>query len=879
MLEVEPTPGTDPTSGETLAATPSVTGPREPDADLERGTHVGRYVVLSKIGAGGMGIVFAAHDPDLDRKIALKLLKSRSDDRDSARVRLQREAQALAKLDHRNVVHVYDVGVHAEQLFVAMEFVEGQTLRTWMRASAKPRPWAEVVRVFAEAGRGLAAAHGVGLVHRDFKPDNVMLGDDGRVRVMDFGLARADPESELEARSTSQDRSETDKRALLETLTQTGALLGTPAYMAPELFEGLPADARTDQFAFCVALYEALYGQRPFAGANLAALLDTVRSGQIRAIPRGSKVPSWLHEAVMRGLATDRERRWPSMQQLLDVLVETPVKRRRMGWATAGVLAAFGGIATLTLLDEGDSSPIASCDEQSESVSAVWNSAVSDALAEAFAGQGELAQRSWPYLRVQLERWATNWAAVDLELCKRYGLGAAPELHERQLLCLDRQLDRFGLAIDLLGHATAKELERSFDVLEHLPDPGACRDVAAAPVNPNVDAQELGKLETAIDRAELEYDLGRLVRAEQASAELLTATKAPGFEELHVRVAVLRSRVLVELERRQEAIDAAFSGLAAAERDGAAALRLRAASNLVHIHVFTQELQDAKRWLTQAQTIAAEQELDRRLQRELAANEAWVAALDGRLDEAIAAFDRAIALTDPTTEAREHGRLTTSRAQMLAWLGKPEQALADFERGERELELLMGPEHPEMIGLRNAKVQIQLRLDQWQPARTELLKIAESTEALNGGPNSVSVMARGQAAWLLDRLGDCRGALAEYEPLLPLAREHMVYPSPELGIMLSQRAELCEYGTPEAVELAREVLALQREAVGDPHVMVADAHKQLARAHYAAGALEPAREEVEAALATFAAVAPIGAEFVPETEALAKEIEGGILRQ
>ncbi|MCA9716826.1 MAG: serine/threonine protein kinase, partial [Myxococcales bacterium] len=159
---------------------------RAPATEVAIGGVVGRYVVLSRVGAGAMGLVYAAYDPDLDRKVALKLLKRRAGaDADAAQARLQREALALAKLNHPNVVSVHDVGVHAGQVFVAMEFVEGRTLRAWLAdgPDGGPRPWQEVVEVFTAAGRGLVAAHAQGLIHRDFKPDNVMLGDDGRVRV------------------------------------------------------------------------------------------------------------------------------------------------------------------------------------------------------------------------------------------------------------------------------------------------------------------------------------------------------------------------------------------------------------------------------------------------------------------------------------------------------------------------------------------------------------------------------------------------------------------------------------------------------------------------------------------------------------------------
>jgi serine/threonine protein kinase len=231
---------------------------------LARGTQVGRYVLLDAVGSGGMGVVYAAYDPELDRKVAIKLLRfdrlgSEAGERD--RLRLQREAQAIARLSHPNVVHVYDVGTFGDQVFVAMEFVAGRTLRQW--AEEEPRPWREVVDRFALAGRGLAAAHAAGLIHRDFKPDNVLLGDDGRVRVVDFGLAR--PAGQQPAPEGERTPS---GGTLAHPLTEWGVVVGTPAYMAPEQLRGEASDERSDQLSFCVSLYETLYGERPFPGGS-----------------------------------------------------------------------------------------------------------------------------------------------------------------------------------------------------------------------------------------------------------------------------------------------------------------------------------------------------------------------------------------------------------------------------------------------------------------------------------------------------------------------------------------------------------------------------------------------------------------------------------
>ena len=290
--------------------------------ELHPGSLVGRYRVKEALGAGAMGLVFAAHDPHLGRDLALKLLRGGGEDASRLRERLLREARLLARLSHPNVVAVHDVGTLGDQIFVALALVDGGTLSEWLRAA--PRTVPEILAAFRQAGEGLCAAHELGLVHRDFKPDNVLVGKDGRVRVTDFGLAvdAALPEETFAAAST------TDPSIPLR-LTSTGALIGTPAYMAPEQLEGGKVDARSDQFGFCVALYEALYGERPFAATDLAGLKLALLAAQVRPVPSGSRVPTWLRRILLRGLSLDPAARFPTVRALLDALDRGPLLGRR----------------------------------------------------------------------------------------------------------------------------------------------------------------------------------------------------------------------------------------------------------------------------------------------------------------------------------------------------------------------------------------------------------------------------------------------------------------------------------------------------------------------------------------------------------------------
>jgi hypothetical protein len=296
----------------------------------------GIYRIVRPIGAGGMGVVFLAIHEGLRREVALKL--HRAGHGSVGRARTMREAQAMARLAHPNVVVVHDVGEVDDGVFIAMEYVEGTTAKAVTTSAGTP--WEVVLRTFVAAGKGLAAAHDVGLVHRDFKPDNVLVGRDGRVRVADFGIARAAWET------LEPERSSAAMRIVDVSLTATGALVGTPAYMAPEQYGSSPVDARADQYAFCVALWEALHGQRPFAGATPAEIYVAIREQRFDRLSSTS-VPGWVQRALERGLSFDPRDRWPSMHALLDVLEHGPARRRRVFVAMVTVPLALALVATL----------------------------------------------------------------------------------------------------------------------------------------------------------------------------------------------------------------------------------------------------------------------------------------------------------------------------------------------------------------------------------------------------------------------------------------------------------------------------------------------------------------------------------------------------
>ena len=326
-----------------------------PRGPLGRGDSVGRYVVITKVGVGGFGEVYSAYDPDLDRKVALKIMKTRENRLGTARVQLSREAQALAKLSHENVLTVYDFGDFDGDVFLAMEFVDGQTLKDWFLSTH--REWREVLDVMLHAGRGLAAAHNAGIVHSDFKPHNILIDKRGRVRVADFGLAKALQQLPPMGVSLEDSLDDEIRRRRTTTIPRVSAaksattsrplVAGSPAYMAPEQFRGRDVDERSDQFAFCVTLFEGLYGRRPFTQRTVAELKAAVLAGAIEDPPLESDVPRWIRDVILRGLSLDPHDRFESMDELLGALSIDPIQRAKRIRRTAVTIVA-SAIGTLT---------------------------------------------------------------------------------------------------------------------------------------------------------------------------------------------------------------------------------------------------------------------------------------------------------------------------------------------------------------------------------------------------------------------------------------------------------------------------------------------------------------------------------------------------
>jgi tetratricopeptide (TPR) repeat protein len=522
----------------------------EPDAPpgpppLERGASIGRYTILSLVGRGGMGEVYAAYDPELDRKVALKLLLgSRMGGDGRSQARLLREAKAIAKLSHGNVVVVHDAGTYQDRVFVAMEFVDGRTVKEWLADA--PRSRREILDVFIAAARGLAAAHAAGLVHRDFKPHNVMVGKDGGVRVMDFGLAREIGAAPEEAEA------EGPLAASLENpggLTLTGEIVGTPLYMAPEQFLGAPTDARTDQFSFCVALYHALYNIHPFGGGDtLHTILARVVAGELVPVPAKHDVPARLRRVLLRGLSVDPALRWPSMTALIDALEHDPARTRRRWGATAGVTLLVAAAVVTLVRGPGRSESL--CRGGPARLAGAWEAPSTsvrpraDAVTAAFAATG-LAGAADQARRVvgALDRYAGEWLGMYRDACEATqvrGEQSAETLDLRRA-CLDQRRTALAALTDILRVADRSVVATSVDAVNALPGLDTCADIKLlrADVEPPHDAAaraRVAELRQRLAVAKALDDTGQHKRAVAEGQALEREARALGYRPLLAEV-------------------------------------------------------------------------------------------------------------------------------------------------------------------------------------------------------------------------------------------------------------------------------------------------------------------------------------------------------
>jgi tetratricopeptide (TPR) repeat protein len=527
-------------------STNPASAPRAADdsADPIPGDRVGRYELLERLGAGAMGVVFAAYDPELERKVAVKLLRRGADvERSPARSsdRLMREARAMAQLAHPNVVAVYDVGSRGDRIFIAMELVDGQTLAQWL--AARRRPLDELIAMFVAAGHGLAAAHAASLVHRDFKPENVLIGRDSRARVTDFGLAHraavpVDPSPAAGDHSIDRGRS------------TAGMLAGTPFYMAPELYGGAEATARSDQFSFCVALFSALYGARPFETEPSVAAGKPGDARPRRDPQSRSRVPRRIRAAIDRGLSVDPAARFATLDELLAQLVRAPYRRTR--WAL-GVIAALAAVAWLATRPAA--APDQRCTGAEAAFATAWSPERRGAIATAFAAtRAPYASAAVERVTGALDQYAAQWIHAHNAACRATRiLGEQTEpMLELRMTCLDRRRQDVAALVATFATATTATVTRAVDAAAGLTDVAACADVdalrqiVAAPADPATRAK-LAELTARLADARARHATGALSPALALARPIAAEARALGYRPFEAEADLLQGNLEYDL--------------------------------------------------------------------------------------------------------------------------------------------------------------------------------------------------------------------------------------------------------------------------------------------------------------------------------------------
>jgi tetratricopeptide (TPR) repeat protein len=825
----------DPT-GETAASAQSRTQ-ADPTAardaqSLPRGANLGRYVVLERLGSGGMGVVYAAYDPDLDRKVAVKLLRAQlaaGGAGSEGFTRLLREAQAMARLSHPNVIAVHDVGLLEDQVFVAMEFVDGPTLGKWLRETA--RPWRETAAMFAQAGRGLAAAHAAGIVHRDFKPDNVIVGRDGRARVLDFGLARAAGAPEPIVVPGASTDIGSGNSPLHTPLTRTGAFMGTPAYMAPEQLLGQPTDARSDQFSFCVALYEALFGARPFGGDNLADLAYEVTQGRVKAPPADARVPAIVQQAILRGLQAKREDRFPSMDALLEQLAHDPAATRRR-WARglaalAIVLAAFGGWAVVRH-QRGEL-----CRGADRKLAGVWDAGRRSAVEAAFrATQLPYADSAFRGAERVLDDYVQRWIAMRTDACEatRVRGEQSEELLDLRMQCLDRRLQDVKAQVDVFSAADAKVVERAVPAAFALSTLDSCADAQSlrAPVRPPADpvkrrrVADLGERLSAVKALK---EAGKYADGLAAATGAAKEAGETGYRPIEAEALLLLGDLQDRNGDAKTAEQTFHDALAAAESGRSDAVAAQVWTQVIWVVGFRQARADeANHWSHLAMAAVERAGGDEKLMAPLLDKIALVAYRQGKYEDAAAGHRRALAIAERLYGPKHtaFGTALNNLGNDLFAEGKYDEALDVYRRALAIYEAALGPAHPVVaICLNNVAIALQ--------------ELGKHDEAIAYHQRALTVRERLSAdsldvAMSLDNLGLCLrsqnkldDALADHRRALAI-REHALGPNhPDVGTALVNIADILRLQKKydDALASYQRALGMWEKALGEKHPNVA----------------------------------------------------------
>jgi serine/threonine protein kinase/tetratricopeptide (TPR) repeat protein len=865
--------------------TETVAPPEAPSTEPQRATPVppsvplggrlGRYMLLEQLGEGGMGVVYAAYDPELDRKVALKLLRVRHSGSVTAsqgQARLLREAQAMAKVSHPNVIAVFDVGTFEDRVFLAMELVDGMTLSRWLASGA--RAWREVIRVFIDAGRGLASAHAVGLVHRDFKPDNILIGSDGRVRVTDFGLARPATSGVTEEIVPSPPRSPPDTfSGLLSTpLTQAGAIVGTPGYMAPEQFRGATPDVRTDQFSFAVALYEALYRERPFDARALSAAINEGAPLAIREPPAKAGVPTWVWRIVRRGLLHQPEARFASLDEMLVALSHDPraTLRRRVGWA-AVPLAVLAGLWSY---HRAGSQASRMCRGADARLGGIWDRAVQKTVERSFAATGKgYAASTFERVARALDHYAADWAAMSTEACQatRVHGHQSDEVLSLRNVCLDRRLSDLKGLVELFSQADGAVVDRAIQAAYSLPPIKGCADVAALkmqvrlPEGREVRAR-IAAVGADLGRAKAFEAAGKFSQALPIDHQAIEAARKTGYKPL-LAEAYLRAGVAEymsgDLKGGEKSL---YECIYAAESVGDARLAALAESVLITVVGYLEGHYDEARKLDRLtsaglERLGGDDELDARRLNNIANVNYALSDYEGAARDYQDAHAKAVKALGP--ESPLALMTLNNYCDAILTLGHVQDGIQILQQVLQVEERVLGPQHPDLgfpLDTLANQLYLQGRYAEAQAIAERALKLRESALGPDHPYTGDSLQTLGT---VLGERGDGARGIALLERALRVKEKAQGAEHPYVAEALEHLGQvlLHEHRYADALVRYQRALAIREKTqpenpglsipltgIGEVHLAQAEPHEALAPLERAVRLIESKKEKVDPAI-------------------------------
>ncbi|GEM_PF-934902 len=723
---------------------------------VSTGPRLSRYVLLERVGSGGFGTVYLAYDPELDRRVAIKLLHTETDGDAHAAASLVREARALARFSHPNVVSVYDIrqydtsgatvitDIPARGVFLVMELVDGISLSTWLQHA---RSWREIVPVFIAAGRGLAAAHAHGLVHRDFKASNVLLSRDGRVLVADFGLAQTE-----------------------EGLREHDDLAGTPTTMAPEQIDNRTVDARADQFAFCASLYRALHGAAPYPGDTIEAQTHARRTitPPTQSPTRG--VPPWLHDAVRRGLAIDPTARFASMDSLLEAIDPTIRQRRRLRTTVGLVLTVSAGAAYgIGSSQESRTDP---CGATVEVVTTTWNPEVSSMVMEQLDASGPAGNDAAERVTARLDRYADELARARRNLCEQASDasdGVLPPLSDGGE-CLDECSWELRGLVDLLLTASADTAENAVSAASALSPPEECvtglRRFRRTQRPDRAVARELARLRPDLSHVISLLRTGSFERAREDVESLVEEATRVGHGPFMAEVEYWRGAIYNSVGKYEDAVSALSRASWLAEEHRLDDIVAHARIELVYVVGYRlARIAEADLWAQHARAAIARLEHDRMLTADLLDRVGTVHYAANRLEDALAAYQESFTFRDAglPEDDPERGTSMNNIGTALGALGRHAEARLWHERAVAFRRRVLGDSHSAVASSQN-NLGVALRgLGRYREARNMLEHSLATRERTLGANHPMVAVTLHNLGDVLQRLGHVEAARTMHE--------------------------------------------------------------------------------------------------------------------